>query len=163
MPTAEEIDFEGRWTSGESPPDVFVFLTDRGVADASLKRSILMLDQKYRWQQSTTLTVEEYLQHLPDVAEDHSVCVELILNEYRLRLDSNEVPAIQDFVRRFSDLGDTLRSRLLSELAIAAFGTDEKNDRCCRVLEIAPASRTACSSGFVVWKKQMPTSRPAWD
>ena len=124
MPTWAESEFEGQWKSADSPPDVFAFLTANALTDAEQQLPILLLDQRYRWRTASPLKVEEYLNRLPEFSEYTGAKLQLVLSEYELRHSHAQVPSMQEFIDRFSDLADTLRDRLSTEETLAS-GRDE--------------------------------------
>ena len=119
-----EIEFETRWQSAGARPDVFAFLTARKLSGTDEMLAVLLLDQRYRWQTEMPLKVEDYLARLPDVGLCTEAKLQLVLSEYLLRQSHAQAPSVDEFVARFSDLADTLRSRLPTEATVAS-GNDE--------------------------------------
>ncbi len=119
MPTDAEIEFESQWKSADTPPEVFAFLAARQLSGTDETLPLLLLDQRYRWQSGMPLKVEDYLARLPDVTLQPAARLRLVLNEYRLRQDSEKAPTIEEFVTRFSDMADILRRQLQTEKTLA--------------------------------------------
>lgn len=119
MPTDAEIEFESQWKSADTPPEVFAFLAARQLSGTDETLPLLLLDQRYRWQSGMPLKVENYLARLPDVTLQPAARLRLVLNEYRLRQDSEKAPTIEEFVTRFSDMADILRRQLQTEKTLA--------------------------------------------
>ncbi len=103
------------WESNGSPPDVFSFLEQHADSTIQQKLELLLKDQQYRWQTDQPLKVERYLARLPDLAADSILKLQLVVGEFQARRNSDAKPSINEFTSRFSDLGDSLKSKL-SEL-----------------------------------------------
>ena len=113
--------FDELWTSSEQPPDVFEFLQqaqqDRDESSAALSEAdllaVLLIDQQHRWQTDAPIRVKDYLQRLPQLVKAPQATLQLVIGEFRSRLNREPRPQIEDFTARFSDLGDSLRQQLL--------------------------------------------------
>ena len=106
------IEFDALWESSDSPPDVFAFLEQHDRSDTSVVLAVLRLDQQNRWKTAHPLTVEDYLARFPELAEQDDVKLNLVLGEFSARLQCNELPSVDDFTSRFSDLSERLRKQL---------------------------------------------------
>ena len=135
MPTSALVEFEAKWKFASSPPDVFAFMTERKLVDVDQKLPLILLDQRLRWHSAAPLAVEDYLGKLPGESLDEAVKLQLIVNEYRLRKDSSKAPSVDEFVTRFSDVADTLRTLLLTEQTLTVERVGEEKT----LIENAPA------------------------
>jgi len=117
--------FESLWASNESPPDVFAFLGQHAGEDNSQKLAVLLRDQQYRWQLEHPLRVEDYLAEFPDLATDQDIKLQLAVGEFQARQNGDTSPDIDEFTSRFSDIRDTLRSKL-TDLVSGGDGEDEQ-------------------------------------
>ncbi|MEZ6132650.1 MAG: protein kinase [Planctomycetaceae bacterium] len=111
-------EFESQWTAATEPPDVFTFLATQDLSATQEKLAVILRDQQCRWRNAVPLLVEDYLKRLPELSQDPDARLRLILSEYELRTKHATVPPLDDFCSRFSDLADTLRSRLSTELTV---------------------------------------------
>src|SRR3954447_16110401 len=84
--TREEIinRFEESWARGETPA-----IEDYLPAEGSLRQGVLTelihIDLEYRLKAGKNVRVEAYLQRFPELNQDSTAIVELILAEFRLR------------------------------------------------------------------------------
>ena len=60
--------FEELWESNDSAPDVFEFVEQHSDANAVDLLPVLLVDQSRRWKTDKPFKVEDYLQHLPSLA-----------------------------------------------------------------------------------------------
>lgn len=123
-----ENEFKGLWESAAAAPDVFVFLDGHADADLSDKLTVIAIDQQHRWQTPQPLLVEDYLKKLPEIGADQNSKLHLVVGEFMARQDSGALPAIDEYVSRFSDIGDELRSKL-SELTRVDSGDVQIQDQ----------------------------------
>ena len=107
-------EFAVLWETGDTPPDVFAFLRDVPDPTHQDRLAVLLVDQSYRWRTEQPLSVEEYLAAFPELASDQDAKIELAVGEFKAQSDSGRSPDVDVFVARFTDLGDSLRSRLSS-------------------------------------------------
>ncbi|MFK8112289.1 MAG: hypothetical protein AB8B91_08805 [Rubripirellula sp.] len=49
---------------------------------------------------------------MPKLASDPEIIVELAIAEFESRADGDTIPSIDEYTSRFSDIGQSLRSRL---------------------------------------------------
>ena len=115
MPQDLARQFEALWESSNSPPDLFAFLEKHNGSDATEKIDVLLRDQQHRWKTDQPLEVEDYLARLPELASDPDSKLQLAVGEFQARQNGDTSPNIDEFISRFADLGDSLRSKL-SEL-----------------------------------------------
>lgn len=108
-------EFAAEWASSKIPPDVFGYLQNRA-ATASEKLSVLLVDQKHRWKTNQPHKVEDYLARFTDLSSDPEIKLQLALGEFQARKNGDTTPLIEEFTSRFSDLGESLTSKL-KELA----------------------------------------------
>ena len=112
----QAAEFAALWESGNTTPDVFAFLDQNAVLEATERLTVLLVDQQQRWRTSHPFKVEDYLENLPELATDPQNKLHLAVGEFQARQSSGNLPGLDEFVTRFPDIGDTLRSRL-SKLA----------------------------------------------
>ncbi|MCA9048733.1 MAG: serine/threonine-protein kinase, partial [Planctomycetaceae bacterium] len=127
MSTSAVEEFESQWASTSPPPDVFIFLANRAAAPRGEKLEVVLRDQQNRWQNNIPLSVEEYVEQLPELEQDSEARLRLILNEYELRTKHTAAPTIDEFVRRFPGLAETLRRRLPTDQTVT--GDDDAVDQ----------------------------------
>jgi serine/threonine protein kinase/formylglycine-generating enzyme required for sulfatase activity len=101
------------WESNGSPPDLFLFLEQHADTGIQQKLDLLLCDQTHRWHTDQPLSVEDYLARLPELAADRAVKLQLAVGEFQARLNGDTTPSIDEFMSRFSDLGDSLKRKLL--------------------------------------------------
>jgi serine/threonine protein kinase len=65
-PLAQE--FQARWESQASPPDVFLFLAAHPGLDPRERIGVLRVDQRFRWTRGEPLSLQRYLSEFPDIA-----------------------------------------------------------------------------------------------
>ena len=111
-----ESEFAALWGSSDSPPDLFAFLQRHSHFSSSDKLQVLLLDQQQRWKTIQPYRVEDYLAQLPELAADASAKLRLAIGEFQARQNSDAKPSIDEFTARFSDLGDSLKTKLLELL-----------------------------------------------
>jgi eukaryotic-like serine/threonine-protein kinase len=70
----------------------------------------LRADQRLRWEQGERIPVEAYLEAYPALKSDPESVLDLIVHEVQLRRQRQEDPSVDDFVQRFPQHADTLRS-----------------------------------------------------
>ena len=108
--------FSALWETEEQPPDVFAFLQQVTVATTSLSEqdilAVLLTDQRFRWKTDSPISVEQYIRNLTPLEANRSVRLQLALGEYQARLDSAIPTALDEFTKRFSDLGQSFRDQL---------------------------------------------------
>jgi hypothetical protein len=100
------------WEAGAAPPDVFAFLRQHADAAFPDRLDVLLADQAQRWRRGQELAVEEYLARIPGLSANQEARLQLAVGEFQARLSSETIPDIHEFTLRFSDLRDTLRSKL---------------------------------------------------
>ena len=108
--------FAALWESQESPPDVFAFVQQHSQASSTDKLQVLLKDQERRWRTDQPVRVEDYLARLPELVADPELKLQLAIGEFNALQHCQTAPDINDFTARFSDLGESLKSKL-QELA----------------------------------------------
>ena len=116
-PLLEE--FETLWSDANNAPDVFTFLAQRGSSSNVEKLDVLLLDQRKRWFKHRPITVEEYLQRLPELSGDPHNKLQLAIGEYYLRQKSDQWPDMGEFLARFSDISEPLKFNLVEAATVA--------------------------------------------
>ncbi len=110
--------YETLWNSAENAPDVFEFLSQHGDSTKAERLAVLLLDQRKRWVAGKPITVEEYLQRLPELAKEPDCKLELAVGEYQVRQKSAQWPSVQEFLSRFSDIIVPLKYKLLDAATV---------------------------------------------
>lgn len=100
------------WESGDAPPDVFSLLALHGGLSAEQTLALVLTDQRYRWNSDQPLTVEDYLNRLPELATQTEAKLQLIVGEFASRASGGAPPRIDEFAERFAELGEMLQSAL---------------------------------------------------
>ena len=103
-----EAQFRSLWSSSPSPPDVFHFLSEHQLENAEHWLTILQIDQKFRWQTSQPLFVEDYLAALPNLPAGVDWKLQLAIGEFEARQETDKQLNEPEISTRFSDLSDSL-------------------------------------------------------
>jgi hypothetical protein len=74
---------QAAWESGDTIPDLAVFLRDGEGLSAEQMLELCLLDQSYRWRLDKPLQVEDYLSLYPTLAEQPELVFELLYGEVR--------------------------------------------------------------------------------
>jgi eukaryotic-like serine/threonine-protein kinase len=110
VPLAEH--FQALWEAGGSLPDVFAFLASHPEATMHDRLEVILVDQKYQWQNGRRRSVSEYLAVLPEPIDlpgilteltQGSVATELLTTADAARLVSEELGSVE--LREGTDLG----------------------------------------------------------
>jgi len=72
----------------------------------------LRSDQRQRWSRGERVMVESYVESHPALANDQTVLLDLIEEEYCLRHEIGEQPTPEEYVQRFPSLGERVLERL---------------------------------------------------
>ena len=117
------------------------------------KLEIAFLDQRERPGKSEPVSVETYLRHLPEFSGDRRVLVDLIVGEYEARIAHGFPAAIAEFVTRFPQCADEIRSRL-EQRDTEPTGTQVEvgTDRC-------PPAQPGDDSGWELFDQQVLAGR----
>jgi serine/threonine-protein kinase len=70
---------------------------------------MLCAEQRSHWQRGDRVPAETYLAQAPSLAADPDRAVELVYNEVVLREELGEQPQLEEYVRRFPHLADSLQ------------------------------------------------------
>ncbi len=105
-------EFEAAWR-GPDRPDIADFVPDPPAARPRLLFELVHIDLDFRLRRGEPARVEEYLERFPELEEDRDALLELVADEFVLsgRWRRQADPA--DYLRRFPDLAEGLRSRLV--------------------------------------------------
>jgi WD40 repeat protein len=106
------------WRRGQRP-DVDAFLAQFGPLSPAQVASVLRVDQRERWQAGERVFAETYLQHHPAVRADPGSAVDLIYNEFLVREQHGDQPALDEYLHRFTDYAEVLRLQIQLHLAMA--------------------------------------------
>ena len=105
-------DFQLLWQDNGTPPNVFAFLAKHPDLDVAQRAAVLLQDQHYRWKTDTPLRVEDYLAQVPELSNESPHVWDLVVGEYQARKSRDVAPDISEYISRFPELSDRLRSSL---------------------------------------------------
>lgn len=105
-------EFEMLWTSAQTPPDVVQYLRSVAHQSANYVGAIVKLDQQYRWKTAAPMTVEDYLNAVPEWRNDRDLILELTAGEFLARLDVQHLPYVGEYAERFPHLESEVRQKL---------------------------------------------------
>jgi tetratricopeptide (TPR) repeat protein len=104
--------FEAAWQAGRRPA-----LDDYLIGDGPLRRAQLLeliyTDLEYRLKAGEPARVEDYLHRYAELAADRDVVLDLLAVEFQLRCRSPR-PCVEEYQRRFPELGDELDAIVLT-------------------------------------------------
>jgi serine/threonine protein kinase/WD40 repeat protein len=83
------------------------------------KPSLLLADQRRRWEGGDQVRVEHYLKRDPSLRDSGDVLLDLIYHEIILREASGESPTLSEYQTRFPHLSDSLRDQFEVHTALA--------------------------------------------
>jgi WD40 repeat protein len=96
-----------RWRAGERP-DVDAFLAQAGGLGPDQVAAVLRVDQRRRWAVGEHIEAESYLVRHPAVRGDPDAALDLVYNEFLLREELGEPPALEEFLHRFPEYTEAL-------------------------------------------------------
>jgi len=94
-----------------------------GAETASTLAASLLADQRARWVRGERVRVEEFLNTHPGLRENSELLLDLIYAETILRSERGETPTVDEYVHRFPDLADPIRTQFEVDAAIGADAT----------------------------------------
>jgi hypothetical protein len=97
-----------RWRGGEAP-DLAAFLRDAGPLSAEELADVLCIDQRERWLRGERPDAEAYLRLYDSFYPHSEYALELVFNEFLVRRQRAEAPALQEYQRRFPELAEPLQ------------------------------------------------------
>jgi serine/threonine-protein kinase len=106
-----------QWQQGQRP-DVDAFLAQAGPLSPDEVAAVLRVDQRQRWQAGERVLAESYLERHPEVRADPEPAIDLVFNEFLLRVGRGERPDKEDYLRRFPEYADILREQIALHQAI---------------------------------------------
>src|SRR5712692_7821168 len=71
--------------------------------------SLLLLDQRRRWQKGDCTLLETYLQEYPSLRGETDILLELLYHEVVLREERGESPSLEEYQRRFPEHAEEIR------------------------------------------------------
>ena len=98
--------FEDLWKAG-GRPSIAAFLTD-DENRADLLFELVHLDLSSRLKKGEDACVEQYLEQFPELIQDRTGVIELIVAEFRLRGQNGMHPKPESFAARFPSYADEL-------------------------------------------------------
>jgi eukaryotic-like serine/threonine-protein kinase len=104
-------EFVQAWESGPAPPQLSEFLT--GVEPSARRLTLIELvkvDLEYRWRNQMARLLEEYFREFPELSETPPV--DLIYEEYHVRMQAGDRVEPQEYRRRFPDCARELERML---------------------------------------------------
>jgi WD40 repeat protein len=110
--------FQGCWST-KDPPNLDHFLSEAGPLDLSDLAILLRVDQRERWHRGDHVLAESYLARFPPIAKDVEIARDVIFNEYLVRERLGEKVALDEFLRRFPNHAEALRSQIELHQAMA--------------------------------------------
>src|SRR5262249_47335390 len=90
------------WELGQSP-DVYSFLAQTGPLLAVEVAAVLREDQRQRWHAGEPISVESYLQAVPQLRADREALVDLIFNEFLQSEKHGQKPTVASYQGRFPE------------------------------------------------------------
>ncbi|HLJ91754.1 MAG TPA: protein kinase, partial [Gemmataceae bacterium] len=127
--------------------DIREVLRRQGEATAAEVGELLAADQMARWQRGQRIPAEAYLQLHPAVAADGSEAFDLVFNEYCLREELGERPAVEEYLWRFPRFAERFRRQLELHRAVGEVQAEPVTD--------APAATEASTADPTL--RQWPT------
>lgn len=112
MPDNQLANTYSQLFGNDSLPDVAAFLDEHGSASLEDRLQVLLVDQYRRWQAGQPLTVEDYLNAQPQIAEQDELKVELIAEEFGYLEERDGEVDRETFLGRFSDLSAAALAKL---------------------------------------------------
>jgi WD40 repeat protein/predicted Ser/Thr protein kinase len=107
---------------GGPDADLIDLLDQAGKLDRLEWLALLRADQARRWQGGQRLPAEAYLAQLPPLRADGETALDLIYSEVLLRERLGESPGVDEYVRRFPQFADQLRTQFELHRGLAASG-----------------------------------------
>src|SRR6516164_8738675 len=107
------------WEQGQRP-DLDTFLTQIGSLTPEQMIVILRVDQRQRWQQGAPVRAETYLEKYASLYQDRESVLDLVYSEYLLREAAGETSLLEDYLVRFPEYADDLRTQIELHRAMAS-------------------------------------------
>jgi len=104
----------------DSPPDVFAFLAGHPAVSPGEAAEVICVDQKFRSGLPHQLSVEDYLQEMPEIAADVELKARLIVHEYTLAKRAGRGANISSILDRFPEV----HQQVIERLKQAGFASD---------------------------------------
>ena len=96
----------------DGPIDLFDFLSSHTHSSSGARLKVILHDLHERWENDRSLKVEEYLERLPELANDPEAIMALVKTEQVAQLGIDTTPEISELVKRFP----LMASRFLEQL-----------------------------------------------
>jgi serine/threonine-protein kinase len=96
------------WHRGRGP-DIRDFLAQAGRLGPAQLVAVLRVDQRQRWLHGDRIPAEDYLRQQPALAAAPPHALDLIYSEFLLREELGELPAVEEYARRFPAFADELQ------------------------------------------------------
>ncbi len=103
--------FESAWRTGRSP-EVASYVTLQGALRIALALELAATDIEWRWRSGRAAAVEYYLTQLPELSHDLDAIVQLAVCEYCASRRAGRAVEPTEFLRRFPQAAQRLRSAL---------------------------------------------------
>ena len=107
------------WEQGQQP-DLDTFLSQIGSLTPEQMIVILRVDQRQRWRQGAPVRAETYLEKYASLYQDRESVVDLVYSEYLLREAAGETSLLEDYLVRFPEYADDLRTQIELHRAMAS-------------------------------------------
>jgi len=114
-----ELQLSQLWRQGQRP-DVHQLLAAAGDLAPAKVAAVLAVDQRERWRDGERPPAEGYLQPYPALGGDVELALELVYGEFWLREELGEVPALEEYLRRFPAYAARLKEQVELHRALAA-------------------------------------------
>jgi serine/threonine protein kinase/WD40 repeat protein len=108
------------WEEGRQP-DLDLFLAETGSLTPEQLIVVLRVDQRRRWQQGAPVRAEAYLKKYAFLRNNSENVVDLIYSEYLLHEEAGEKPVIEEYVLRFPEYANELRTQIGLHGAMASW------------------------------------------
>ncbi len=108
----EELLQEYLQLNSDGPVDLFAFLSSKSNSSSDAKLKVVLHDLKERWKNGNPLKIEEYLERIPELANDPQAIVALVKTEQQAQFGIDTTPDLSEIAKRFPHLA----SRLLEHL-----------------------------------------------
>ena len=101
--------FEAAWQRGERPALEDFLDGEDGAQRHAQRLDLIYTDLEYRLKAGEPARIEDYLHRYPELAGDRDAVLDLLAVEFDLRCRSPQ-PCLEEYQRRFPELGDELAS-----------------------------------------------------
>jgi tetratricopeptide (TPR) repeat protein len=111
--------YRRRCESGQAP-ELSAFLGEVGPLSGERLCAVLRADQEFRWAHGQSVPAEDYLRRFPKACDGDEAALDLIYGEFVLRRRLGPRPTIEEFLARFPERAERLRTQLELDQALAS-------------------------------------------